>query len=108
MASTAQLRFGEVYRYAASKDPAPLLIDGLPNFHHVTHTPGAPRVQLESGIDVPAVCEGPIGKRRSVILIRSSPWKAGSEQTPWHDVFDLDNGHVHYFGDHKAETDKPL
>ncbi|WP_244204260.1 hypothetical protein [Streptomyces africanus] len=40
-----------------------------------------------------------------MILIRSSPWKAGTEQTPWHDVFDMDNGHVRYFGDHKAELD---
>ncbi|KUJ33855.1 restriction endonuclease [Streptomyces sp. NRRL F-5122] len=42
------------------------------------------------------------GTRRPAILIRSSPWKAGTEQTPWHDVFDMDNGHVRYFGDHKA------
>ncbi|MBO2461445.1 restriction endonuclease [Actinomadura violacea] len=108
MVSAAKLRFGEVYRYAASKDPVPPAVDGFPNFHHITQTPGAPRVQLESGIDVPALCEGADGKRRPVVLIRSSPWKAGSEQTPWHDVFDLDNGHLHYFGDHKAEIDKPL
>ncbi|MBD0695109.1 restriction endonuclease [Streptomyces sp. CBMA123] len=42
--------------------------------------------------------------RRPAVMIRSSPWKAGSEQTPWHDVFDVDNGHVRYFGDHKPET----
>jgi hypothetical protein len=39
-----------------------------------------------------------------VILIWSSQWKAGSEQTPWHDAFNMDNGHVRYFGDHKAST----
>ncbi|AUG75744.1 restriction endonuclease [Kitasatospora sp. MMS16-BH015] len=48
------------------------------------------------------------GVRRPAVMIRSSPWKAGSEQTPWHDVFDLDNGHVRYFGDHKFDTAKPL
>jgi Restriction endonuclease AspBHI N-terminal/Restriction endonuclease len=39
-----------------------------------------------------------------VIGLRSSPWKAGGESTPWHDAFDLDHGHVRYFGDHKATT----
>src|SRR5690606_33095683 len=48
------------------------------------------------------------GSRRPAVLIRSSPWKAGSAQTPWHDVFDMDNGHVRYFGDHKAGLDKPV
>ncbi|WP_245173327.1 hypothetical protein [Streptomyces aureus] len=46
----------------------------------------------------------PDDPRRPVILIRSSPWKASTEQTPLHDVFDMDNGHVRYFGDNKAST----
>ncbi|QEU69975.1 restriction endonuclease [Streptomyces galilaeus] len=54
-----------------------------------------------------AKVRAPEGWRRPAILIRSSPWKAGSEQTPWHDVFDLDNGHVRYFGDHKLTTTVP-
>jgi hypothetical protein len=56
---------------------------------------------LTAGINGIAEVEAPNGIRRPAILIRSSPWKAGTEQTPWHDVFDLDNGHVRYFGDHK-------
>ncbi|BEL05527.1 restriction endonuclease [Actinoplanes sichuanensis] len=35
------------------------------------------------------------------VLLSSSPWKAGSESTPWHDVFDLQTGRVRYFGDAK-------
>lgn len=96
------LRFGKVMRYASAKDPKPQIIDGYVNFHHVTHSPERKRALLEAGINGMAKVHTGQGQRRPVILIRSSPWKAGTEQTPWHDVFDMDNGHVRYFGDHKA------
>ncbi|MFF3787609.1 restriction endonuclease [Streptomyces sp. NPDC001933] len=97
------LRVGEVFRYASGKDPKPTFIEGFRNFHHATYTPGAKRALLESGINGMArLVKGAGSGRRPLVLIRSSPWKAGSEQTPWHDVFDMDNGHVRYFGDHKA------
>ncbi|MFJ8906827.1 restriction endonuclease [Streptomyces sp. NPDC102351] len=99
-----QLRVGQVYRYATGKDPGPVELEGYPNFHHATHSPGFPRALLEAGINGMAKVRTPGGERRPVILVRSSPWKAGTEQTPWHDVFDMDNGHVRYFGDHKATT----
>ncbi len=99
-----QLRVGQVYRYASGKDPKQPSLDGHPNFHHVTHSPDLPRALLEAGINGMAKVKAPDGPRRPVILIRSSPWKAGTAQTPWHDVFDMDNGHVRYFGDHKAST----
>lgn len=38
----------------------------------------------------------------------ASPWKAGQETSPWHDVFDLDHGHVRYFGDHKPTSTESL
>ncbi|GGS31320.1 hypothetical protein GCM10010285_07280 [Streptomyces pseudogriseolus] len=98
------IRIGQVYRYAKGKDPRPVELGGYPNFHHVTHSPGLNRALLEAGINRMAQVGSPDGMRRPVILIRSSPWKAGTEQTPWHDVFDMDNGHVRYFGDHKAST----
>ncbi|MCP9945246.1 restriction endonuclease [Streptomyces somaliensis] len=98
---------GQVYRYASGKDPKPESLDGFPNFHHVTHSSGHKRALLEAGINGIAKVSSPDGARRPAILIRSSPWKAGTEQTPWHDVFDLDNGHVRYFGDHKAGLDAP-
>ncbi|MFF3559962.1 restriction endonuclease [Streptomyces sp. NPDC002574] len=97
-----QLRVGRVYRYASSKDPEPADLDGYPNFYHVTHSPNLNRAQLDAGVNGMAKVEAPDGPRRPAILIRSSPWKAGSEQTPWHDVFNMDSGHVRYFGDHKA------
>ncbi|MGW5020899.1 restriction endonuclease [Streptomyces cacaoi] len=74
----------------------------------MTHSPGEKRAQLEAGINAVASvkAEGAAASRRPAICIRSSPWKAGSEHTPWHDVFDMDNGHVRYFGDHKASVSK--
>ncbi|WP_437084460.1 restriction endonuclease [Streptomyces sp. enrichment culture] len=70
----------------------------------MTHSPDMKRALLESGINGMAKVATPLAPRRPVILVRSSPWKAGTEQTPWHDMFDMDNGHVRYFGDHKATT----
>jgi len=96
------LRVGEVLRYASAKDPTAHALDGYTNFHHITHSPGRRRASLEAGINGMAKVATDTGPRRPAILIRSSPWKAGSEQTPWHDVFDMGNGHVRYFGDHKA------
>ncbi|MHB9858568.1 restriction endonuclease [Streptomyces sp. YIM S03343] len=95
------LRVGQVYRYAGSQDPKPATLNDHSNFHYVTHSPGFKRVLLTAGINGIAEVEAPDGIRRPAILIRSSPWKAGTEQTPWHDVFGLANGHVRYFGDHK-------
>lgn len=101
-----KLRMGDVLRYTSVKDTGPATIDGFANFYHVTDSPGQKRAMLEAGINAPAKVKTVDGLRRPAVLIRSSPWKAGSEQTPWHDVFDLDHGHVRYFGDHKAEVDK--
>ncbi|GAA3118990.1 restriction endonuclease [Planomonospora alba] len=96
------LKVGDVLRYTSAKDESLPVIDGYPNFHFVTHCPGQKRALLEAGINGMARVQSAAGARRPAVLIRSSPWKAGSEQTPWHDVFDLDNGHVRYFGDSKA------
>ncbi|MFI9106605.1 restriction endonuclease [Streptomyces fildesensis] len=100
------LRVGEVLRYSSTKDPAVAMLEGFPNFYYVTDTPGQKRALLEAGINGIAKLKTEEGLQRPAVLIRSAPWKAGSEQTPWHDVFDLDNGHVRYFGDHKAGLTK--
>ena len=96
------LRIGEVYRYPRPALADTPIVDGLPNFFFVTRTPDLPRVQLESGIDAPAAVTGPDGHRRPTILIRSSPSKAGTAETPWQDYFDPDHGHIRYFGDGKV------
>ncbi|MER6515464.1 MULTISPECIES: HNH endonuclease [unclassified Streptomyces] len=104
----SQLRVGEVLRSGRDTDAAKALIDGYPNIHHVTASRILPQIQLSKGINAMAKVKAPDGRRHPAVLIRSSPWKAGSAETPWHDVFDLDNGRVRYFGDHRVEHNHPL
>jgi hypothetical protein len=96
----------EVLRYAQGGSRVEVELDGYLNYHFVTAPPSAevPRLMLEAGINPAAVITGPDGPRRPVIGIRSSPWKAGHTSNPWHDEFDLDHGHVRYYGDHKPTT----
>ncbi|GAA2423729.1 HNH endonuclease [Streptomyces macrosporus] len=101
------IQVGEVLRYTREKNPSVPVIDGYRNFHHVTAAPDRPRVLLEAGINVIAKVRASGRSRRPAILIRSSPWKAGTRETPWHDVFDLEHGRVRYFGDHKAGLTVP-
>jgi len=78
-------------------------LDDLPNFFYWTHTrDGLSQAQLESGINPMREVRAPDGSRRPALLIRSSPRKAGSSVTPWHDSYDMDSGRVRYFGDAKA------
>ncbi|MFI5819116.1 HNH endonuclease [Streptomyces rishiriensis] len=98
---------GEVLRSAQNRDPTVPIIDGHPNIHYVTASQKLAQVQLSKGINPIAKTKTPHGRRRPGILIRSSPWKAGSAETPWRDVFDLDQGLVRYFGDHRVDHTVP-
>lgn len=93
-------------RYAQGANQRDVVLDGFLNYHWVTSPEGLarPKIMLEAGINAPAEVPAPDGARRALIAIRSSPWKAGHETNPWHDEFDLDHGHVRYFGDHKPST----
>lgn len=93
-------------RYAVGASQADIEIDGYLNYHWLMSPVDLelPKVMLEAGINAPAEVAAPSGTRRPLIAIRSSPWKAGHESNPWHDEFDLDHGHVRYFGDHKPST----
>jgi hypothetical protein len=77
-------------------------VDGLPNYFHVTYSPNCKLALLESGINPIQEVLSPDGPRRPAILISSSPHKLGSEDTPWQDFFDPDNGHIRYYGDNKT------
>lgn len=103
-----QLRLGAVYRSARNRAPSVAELDGFPNIHHVTASRLLPPIQLSKGINPMAAVKGPGGLRRPAVLVRSSRWKAGTADTPWHDEFDLDNGHIGYFGDHRAEHTVPV
>jgi hypothetical protein len=97
----------EIMRYAQGASRIDVELDGYLNYHFVT-TPAdisdAPRLMLEAGINPAAMIHAPDGPRRPLIGLRSSPWKAGHVTNPWHDEFDLDHGHVRYYGDHKPTT----
>lgn len=97
-----------VYRYARGSNLDRPMIDGYSNYHLLTVSVDGVKALLESGINPVREVKAADGIRRPLIGIRSSPWKAGTETTPWHDLFDLDHGHVRYFGDHKVSTQGPL
>lgn len=98
------LRVGEIYRYAKSSPIVDPVLDGRPNYHHATTRPTLAKLMLEAGINYSANTNAADGERRPVIGLRSSPWKAGQESNPWHDEFDIDHGHIRYYGDHKPTT----
>lgn len=100
----------DVVRYSRAGRDVEIELDGYLNFHFLTRAPGRDhkRLLLEAGINRTAELNAVDGPRRPVILLRSSPRTSGQESNPWEDVFDLDHGHVRYFGDHKASTVGPV
>lgn len=92
-----------VFRYSRNAGPEASVVDGYLNFKNAFRPRRANQalLQLERGISVSKEVKSPDTPRRPVVLLRSSPWKAGSETTPWHDEYDLDAGTVKYFGDSK-------
>lgn len=105
-ANPRQVFVHDELRYAKGASQIDTVLDGFLNYHWLTSPAalGLPKAMLEAGINSPAPVNAVGGVRRPFIAIRSSPWKAGHETNPWHDEFDLDHGHVRYFGDHKPGT----
>ncbi len=102
--SRKTLKVNEPLKYPqhGKRDPSKEEIDNLPNFFHLTHTQDEKtQAHLESGFNPMASLKPLEVKRRPAILIRSSPRRAGSNATPWHDTYDMDGGRVRYFGDAK-------
>jgi 5-methylcytosine-specific restriction protein A len=102
------VKVGQVVRYPDPPDQETESLDGYRNFFNLTAVAGAPRVIMNRGIDNPASILAPEGPRRPVILIRSNPLQAGTVKTPWQDVFEIEDGRLFYYGDHRAETTGPL
>ncbi len=96
------LQIGTTYRYARPYTDLSEVRDGLPNFFANTVGQG-PKPLLEKGISPIAACNSKDGSRTPEILISSSPHKAGTAGTPWHDKFDAETGFIRYFGDGKSE-----
>ncbi len=100
----------EVIRYDREYNTDTPVIGDHANFWFLQQAPALEhkRLLLEAGINGVKRVVGPDGSRSPAIALRSSPWKAGQDSTPWHDEFDLDHGHVRYFGDHKISTLGPV
>lgn len=102
------LKIGTVYRYSYVPDHVPVIVDGMPNYYHETYVPGYNSFKFQKGIHFSQSVTGPDGIARCpVIIISSSPHKAGSEDTPWQDEYNPDHGYVLYYGDNKSNDKKP-
>lgn len=99
--TATRIRMNEVLRYPSPTASTPVETNGARNFYAVTKYPSANALRLERGINQPKALTAPEGKRVPVIAIASSTHRIGSAQTPWQDIFDVDNGHIRYFGDNK-------
>jgi hypothetical protein len=102
-----KLQVGQVLRYSRDKDPSEPMVGGFTNYWHLTDLEGLKRPLMEAGINPIAALQSSSGPRRPAILISSSPHKVGSAETPWHDIFDIDNGRIRYFGDAKTPGEDP-
>jgi hypothetical protein len=99
------LTIGTIYRYASTNSVDEPIIDELPNLLFHTHTPGQNKTLLEAGINPIGLVKTKDISRTPAILITSSTHKQGSRETPWQDLFDVDNGYIKYFGDNKSISD---
>ena len=103
----SKLIIGEILRYSRPYSPEKEQVGGLRNYFHATSGSGFPMALLEKGIN-------PLGRvkigsqnRTPAILISNSPHREGSKAAPWRDFFDVDNGHIRYFGDAKVPGQDP-
>ena len=96
----------EVLRYAKGASQEDHELDGYPNFHYLLSPEklARPKVLLRLASTPPLRCGDQTDPEGHSLRSASSPWKAGHSSNPWHDEFDLDHGHVRYFGDHKPST----
>jgi len=95
------LRIGTIYRMPSPQQKDKPQVDGLENFYYESNTPNV-GFAFQKGIHNVQIITTSKGERRCpLIIISSTPRKAGSEDTPWHDRYDPDHGYVKYYGDNK-------
>lgn len=110
MSQINKLRVGEVLLYKDRLEESPEIAyeDGLPNYYAATFTSGTTKAKLVKGINpLQAVRLEGKNERMPAIIIVSSPRKAGSEDTPWENFLDVDNGYARYFGDNYKPDQDP-
>ena len=110
MTTPRLLGIQDVVRYDRTYSAVEAFTGEYLNFWYLQQAPDFQhnRLLLESGINPVAQVQGPDGVRTPMVALRSSPWRAGSDATPWHDEYDLDHGHIRYYGDHKVGTLGPV
>lgn len=102
------LSIGTIYRMPRPAQWGKSQVDGLPNYYYEAYTPGYGSFAFQRGIHVSGAVVGADGVSRiPVIIISSTPRKAGSEETPWRDRYDPDHGYVIYYGDNKEPGGDP-
>ena len=94
-----------IYRMSRPYSELKESIKGYKNYFFYTNTIGRNKALIEGGIN-------PIGDnlpdgRIPAILININPLKSGSEDTPWMDIIDNDNGFIRYAGDNKPGSNNP-
>ena len=100
-----KFKIGQIFRYPKDKVRDKPEIDGYANFSFYTDLPNENLVQLESGINPIGKVGNKSIKRTPAIITRSSPHKIGSLDTPWQDIYNIEKGHIRYFGDNKDTGD---
>lgn len=101
------LKIGTIYRMPSPQQKDKPQVDGLDNFYYESNTPNV-GFAFQRGIHSVQLITAPSGdSRRPLIIISSTPRKAGSEDTPWRDRYDPDHGYVKYYGDNKDITRRP-
>ena len=103
-----KLKIGQIFRYPIDKVRDKSEIEGYPNFSFYTDLPNQKLVKLDSGINPIGKVVNKIIDRTPAILTRSSLHKTGSLITPWEDFYNIDKGHIRFFGDNKVRDNKVI
>lgn len=104
-----KLRIGDILRLSndLSQDNQEFINDHK-NFIYYTRSENLNSTfRFERGIHKVKKIKAIDGERSPLIIISSSPHKAGTETTPWKDRYDPDNGIVIYYGDCKNNSNNP-
>lgn len=104
-----KLKIGETFRLSTPNLDNQEYIDNYKNYIFYTNAKNFDKTfRPEKGIHTPKRIKAIDGDRLPVIIITSSQHKSGSDDTPWKDRFDPDNGIVNYYGDAKPANKDPL
>ncbi len=104
-----KLRIGDIFRLSNDYNTdTQEFIDNTKNFIYYTKSKNLDSTfRFERGIHKAKNIKAVDGDRDPIIIISSSPHKAGTENTPWKDRYDPDNGIVIYYGDCKSNNINP-